>query len=875
MRKKNLLKLIALAAISAGMVSCNIDPKTSEEDNSEPLTSDIVVPPVTSDTTTPEPNTSDEVPPEPDPDPDPQPEEEMPVYTTKLNKGIKSRAFDERFDRMYEDFSSSTLRGNIEGNGTFVEKSYLQVAIDHKNPKNFPTTPNNAIYKQASGDYSINSFDALKFRMRVSKGTLDYKDLVLGLRGDDAFNVYELSLADAVDNDGEALPELTDEFQDIIISPMNSIDDADAVYTSTSGEATSVKVLDQILGFHLMARGNANAVLEIESITGILGKNETVLDDFNREKPGSGTGHTWWNGSTGHIISRGVTLEENGAVELENDTSTEGYNYAVVSLKGAGDISVSLKVENTYQAPIAWDDLVDDEGNKVVAPVNGAYGDYVINLGGTTGITGFKLSTTQSASITKLFLTNMEVPQAAVEFPTLDIDSANVFDDFSRTQLQIAKSYEESVADSSISEAGLNHVISYHNSEMIKVQDGTLQFDASNLGAADYINFVEGSKTGRDGHKYLVLSTKLEDGATLDKFRIQTSQNTVYYKDMYVAEGLKTNDAINPYTKDDFTYQVIDLDRSGLGAITDEITMYYSGTGKLSIDSIFFCSEPGIYAKSFPGEATKIMDSTNKEHQWASLGRNEGAKTITITYRGDGVCNLESFRIESVNNDATFANAKMSYTINGEAGSKKYVASATEDTILVVDLEASGFVDFNSDVTLVLGDWAKGYMDVKDVTMNLDSKTIKKWTTPEEKDVTLAPTDSNKHAWSYLGWSSGASSMKLHLVGDGVATLESLRFDLTDAENNVTTHFCNNGKLKIYADGTPVKSSYVVPEAGVDMEFDFADSTGSINLAGVNVNIIYGDWADIGATLQVTSLSWGFSRFTVDYIMSNLPEMKK
>ena len=66
----------------------------------------------------------------------------------------------------------------------------------------------------ATGTHAIQSYEGIGFRIRkVGEGTLDLGNLVLGLRGDDAFKVFELPLADAVNPDGEPLEELTEESQ--------------------------------------------------------------------------------------------------------------------------------------------------------------------------------------------------------------------------------------------------------------------------------------------------------------------------------------------------------------------------------------------------------------------------------------------------------------------------------------------------------------------------------------------------------------------------------------------------------------------------------------------------------------------------------------
>lgn len=99
----------------------------------------------------------------------------MPVYAKSIDKDARTRAYKEEFDRMIDDFSSSTLQGTLSGDAYAVGSSYLQVSINSQSAETYPSNDDRSIYKQASGDYSIHSFDAVKFRMRVTKGELKKK----------------------------------------------------------------------------------------------------------------------------------------------------------------------------------------------------------------------------------------------------------------------------------------------------------------------------------------------------------------------------------------------------------------------------------------------------------------------------------------------------------------------------------------------------------------------------------------------------------------------------------------------------------------------------------------------------------------------------
>ena len=131
----------------------------------------------------------------------------------------KTRDYNSDYDELVEDFSTN---GNVS--------SALRVLVDSAPGRDFPDSPDGAIYKVA-GQYGIESYEGIGFRIRkVGEGTLDYSNLVLALRGDDAYNTYPISLSDAVNTDAEELPELSSEYQDIVIAPGLTIEDDTTEY---------------------------------------------------------------------------------------------------------------------------------------------------------------------------------------------------------------------------------------------------------------------------------------------------------------------------------------------------------------------------------------------------------------------------------------------------------------------------------------------------------------------------------------------------------------------------------------------------------------------------------------------------------------------
>ena len=849
MNKKLLKSLSLTLLLGIGLSACGGGGSTST--NSEPNPSNTP----TSETSSPdvseeksEDPVSEEEPPvvseEPTSEEEKEPEK-MPIYYKALNEGARTRAYDERFDLMVDDFSAGSLIGTASGDATHVNKNFLRVSLESSDAETYPTTPDKAIYKQAPKSGDVHAQEGIGFRMRLVAGEVDYDNLILGLRGADGLQVFELPLSSALDVMGEELPALSEEYQDIIISPNMSIDDANTVYKNPDGTDSATKVLDTIVGFHLYARNEIHAIVEIEKVFGVNGTAETVYDDFNREATNGALDTAWWNDSTGYIVQKSISGKESGSYKVTAEGVADYANVVVSVASQTNGITIAPINGDVVGSAVAWADLKDDENNALVAPVNGCYGNYVINLANSgipsENLNGFEIAYTSEFSMSKVFMTNMQVPEAAKSFPMIDSANAVIFDDFSRTQNQFANNYDagNSVVDSTINDAGLNHVISYNNGSMLKVGDGHITFDATNLGDG-YIQLTEGSKVGRTNQQYMVISAKTEEGATLDGFRLHASGAAVWYNDFYAAQGLKSNDTTNPYVDENgYTWIVIDLALSGLSDVKDEINFYYSSSngGKLHIDSIFFADRP-FERTVFPGEATKVMDATDSSHQWASLGANNGGKVIEVVYKGNGTNDLSSFRLESTNNNAIFANAGLPMTVNGQAVDHTFVAPAETETTLVIDLEAAGWTDFFADITLVLGDWAPGYMDI------VTARSVKEKETASWKELrgdfgtqTLAPTNDDPHAWFYVGWNGNkAKQIRMKFVGDGVATLETFRFESPDNDAIYA-----NATLAMYVNGEKIAASYVIPAEGVVITFDLEES-GWANLQ-TNINAVYGDWA--------------------------------
>ena len=233
--KKLLALLIGVLALSG----CNDKPTPTVQPTSQP-TEEVKPTPVPS---TPEVSTPEVSTPEVSVPVTPSVEHKAP-FVSKA-EGAVTREYKADFDTMVDDFSGETLLGtNTNGE---VQKDVLRVLVDSANG-DFPATPDRAIYKMATGSYDLDKYEGIGFRIRkVGEGTLDLSNLILGLRGGDGYKVYELNLAEAVNPDGEALEELSEEFVDLVVSPNLSLEDDQTVYENPDGTPSELKVLEEIL----------------------------------------------------------------------------------------------------------------------------------------------------------------------------------------------------------------------------------------------------------------------------------------------------------------------------------------------------------------------------------------------------------------------------------------------------------------------------------------------------------------------------------------------------------------------------------------------------------------------------------------------------
>lgn len=796
MKKSLLFVSISLVAL-LGITSCNNN--SNDSSSTSPVSSSTTVTSSTtnpSSTTTPA-SSSSSTTPSGFEDDTPKPTEE------NLPEGTVVRDYNPAFDTMVDDFSGETSTGTLSDTGaTYQSKPYLKVALHSKwdegttsdSERMVPTTPDRAIYKMATGTYDLVSMDAIGFRVRLAKGStpIALSNLIFGCRGADTVQVYPINLANAVDADSSPLEEIGYEYKDLMISVKNSVDD-NVMYANPDGTASSLQVTSTMLGFHLYATGDFKGDIEIEEVFAIKCSTRTVIDNFNRATVGNGLENAYWAGSTGTIEGRRAVINEGGSYKVSKADATPAANVAL-SVKGdsTGLTVTPVKANGDEGTAVAWSELKDSEGKALPTILKNTYASYVVDIeksGLGSDVVGVKLSSTTEVSVNKVFLTDL-VDVVAQDYPA--IERTGVFDNFNRTQNSFTSDWDASATDPIVVNAGLNGCVSYNGAELISIGNGALKLGATD----DYINFVEGSKTGVEGAKYLVFRMKTE--GTLDNFRIMVDNMSqpVYFNDWYAAPGTLSKDTPYVDSTSGYSLYVIDLEESGLGSMKDQITFFYTGTADLFIDEVFYANDMSretevVSAKL--NEADLVADFSTGDYVYVGNCYVGDSDIVAVTLKGDGETTLEAIRFELGGKQAWFKDGIVD--VHGDLIDYT-TALPTEDVTYYIPLRANGLE--KGDGTLHIH--AGAYNGIK------GSLTITALGTynyvPNTKVVMAENKEVSNNAYNYIcgndGHIAGPKYLTMVVTGD----LSTMRIE--DAAGN--EWWAKDGKI-ILADGSVLDAS--------------------------------------------------------------------
>ena len=849
MKKTQLLTTLLLVALMA--TSCNGDkPSTSNTPN--PSTSD------TQTSTTPTPSVEHQDP-----------------LVKDIDEGALIRKYNDAFDTMVEDFSGTTLVGKTE-KGVFSSHGVLRVLVDSKNG-DFPCSTDASIYKMATGNYAIQDYDTIGFVIRKVNGTIDYSNLVLALRGDDAWNVHEINLAKAVDNDGTELVDLNDEFQMIKISPNLSIEDADTEYTlASNSEKSGTKVLDKILGFHLYAKGECSSLLEIKEVFLEKAEQKTILDSFDRVNVNKADATCWWRDSTGFIVTPGITLKDGASYTTPDFTLNDNTNLVLNLLGDTTKTTITPISTNANNKSVSWADLKDENGELVKNAVNGSFNSLAINLKNSglevEGLKGFKISSTNEITISSVFLSSLKEKEAAKEYPHLDTENAVIFDDFSRKQSGFDGDYDKSANSDVIKNAGLYYALSYNNGDKISIDGDVATFEAM---PDNYIQLKEGSSRARTTQKYMVFVMKLEGEGDLSGFRFSNGSGEAHFASTWKAgEGLPSipEDMNNyPYkTNDGFAYYIIDLEASGITDVKDCIDMYYTGTATLKIDSIFFADEYEILDEVSGYIENKEAVTLEQYHYAGNVAITKNTRYVAMTIEGDGEnATLKSFRLGFAGNEYWAKDAKW-ISKGGVVVDSDHVIAETGETF-ILDLALCGLEIVPETLHLHMGgfDNATGSVLItKIVALNTGVKMQSFFS-----DGATVDYKDGSYKYQYGGYFPGNSrQIAIHLSGSDDATLKSLRirFEGTTYDKTLWAKDGLTGLQLKNTDGSDYDySQKITSEIIVFINLDLINFP--LNEA-CHIHLNFGDFDGEKGVINIISLDSVLTTLPYDEVMNNYGE---
>lgn len=799
------------------------------------------------------------------------------------------REYNEQFDRMFDNFERATL-ASTEGTGLWWAEGvkadlterdgYLHVNYN----ETLGPVKDNPIYKAASGANNEGVYPYLVF---VMKGTGSINDLILSFRYDDNHNDIDVPFTELLDPDLVTLPELTEEYQVYIIDILNTLDGMQYV---KEGE-TPIDAGSAMVGFHLLSNGTSTGVIDIKEVyyskdPNTLGYTETtensLLDLFQgREDINQPIDGVYWCGSCGKIIGKHLVMNNESnykAAGYDVSNATGTYKNMVIRLRGeVGGEDLSLAPFYVTGEGEVWGEKIalselkgpDDLG---LPTIETNFLTLVINFeksGIQNNINGLQLfSTSGTVYIDQIFFTNMEYDSSSVatDFPVLNPEEIVLWDNFNRETVGATPAFDGN--NPVALENGFAFIIAYAGMDRMSIEDGKLVMDCTET--EDYLQYTAVSTTNQnDGtYPYAVFKVKTTDEGNLANFRIATIMADDKRSGVVWANGgLKSGTGFNAatelqegyryITEDGYTYIVVDLAASGLGEMPEGFDLFYSGTGKLWIDSIFFAKD-GVDVPDF--EKTIVFDNFDRDvmatvenkynHYWFDTNAkivdgsakfdftagaswyktacepghqnmDAGYRYLSLTMKAEAGTDLSTFRFSLVSPDSATVFCNQGKIILADGSALAVDAITEEYQTFVIDLVASGFTNPASEgLCLNFGDWGTGvvyideikYVSAVDVTALLEAKV-------EELSVKVEPIVLTKPAIAIanniltIQTVEHAESYEIYINGELVETIQELTYDLSKLNLKEGTY-----EVTVKAIATDVEPSevsngvrYVVP----------------------------------------------------------------
>lgn len=754
-----------------------------------------------------------------------------------------TRDFDSRFDENLEDFTGESLSGASDAS---IHKGLLREVVDSDLPS-FQNSPDAAIFKMASGtfggDPTLLGQGSIHLKMRVSEGKLSLENLILGIRpsDDNSAHIYPIALSEALNEDSEANPELTNEFQDISVSIGASIEDE-----ATCFPGTELTVLNNSIGFHLYVKNDVevSAIVEIEEVSFKKGDTTTAIDDFNRQGI-SGNPNIYWGPTDcadAVLVRRGLSLNKNQKYTTPTLTEAASSKTSVVfsSLGDLSDSKVSVKFDDESETVVTktFSEL------EIANAVNGAYANLAIDLAKFAGPEGAKAKTItientgdKELQISNVFMTSFEVPDLEKAYPSINSSTAVTFDNFERNFASLDIDYATSHSDPRNVEAGIYHFLSYSRGDKISTSNGVLHLPATE-GEKDDDNVNIGSRHVLQGAKYIVFSIKGEEGYDLSNFRFKMSDGGIEtsFSNALAMEGVKTyNDEAfqTPYEDSNgFKWYVVDLALNNIAA-GDSILLYYAGSKNIDIDSIFYANDFFAYE-----EKNKVLEEKETDlgqYSYAGEVGLDGAKYFTVKVKGDGKATLGTFRLEY--------NATTLWIKDGNVDVYDASGRKVDKDEVIPEVETTYYFDITTNFPqegeglghLHVGkfeetDTTTDYGKVNLISIGTANKGVKvdanaasevSWEAKESDDAF------NADSYRYIsGWNAKVEAKKMivHVSGDGTNDLSKFRVEQRRGDSQVAIVYADTNQLLKNTDGSEFDITTKIGEEGVDVVIDLASA---------------------------------------------------
>lgn len=705
------------------------------------------------------------------------------------------RPFDPAFDLMFDDFNRSTITGiagtglksaTNEGSEVYITDYHLVANYSNQ----VGTTKEEPIYKVASPVNTEGAYQYLVFEMRGYNGA-SINDLILSFRYDDKFYDIDVPFVDLYGPDYDALPELTDEYQTYVIDVTSSLDGK--TFVNIEDESITVDASSAIVGFHFMSdpETDGSGTLEIRRVYwsktpnpefSDSDPNYALLDRFDRERVEQGGENIYWRGGSpeSKIVGKWLAFDYTNqkavyeAIGEDNTNADETYKNVVLRIKGTAEN------QDLLMTPIYSDEsrgeakalsTLKGPDQELVPALTTEFQNLVINFeanGWNKDVIGFRFESKADEEgliyIAQVFFTNMEYDASSIDttYPILDPNDLVVFDDFNREELGATTDYDPNNPVALAN--GMLYIIAYNGIQRMSVENGALVFDATNTESNFYMQYTAAaSERVNDGsYRYVVFKVKGTNGASLNNFRLQTIDMDDKRSEVRWAHGelLSGNQLPTPpldaedypyVTEDGWMYLIVDLALSQLTTTVRGFDLFYSGDGKLYIDTIFFANRGPVLvneeekvvfddfnrdelAPADPPSAGKYWFDTNARLEDNALvldavddayvyyrtagpvnNADQPKRYLLLTMKGSEGTTLESFRLSMIKgsdvDEPRFYNQGQLVSAPGVV----IPELTTEYQVYVIDLEASGLTVDAEGISIFFGGWDSGTLYIKEI----------------------------------------------------------------------------------------------------------------------------------------------------------------